>query len=233
MQGSISFQRSTQVDGLLPTQAPITQTGTSQRVLAPTAAYTGVLSNNTVVEARYAGFYVDNRCCAANPPGGSQTATRFINRDTGFESGAIHGWYEYHANRTTVTGKLSHHATEFLGSGHDFKLGLQYNDAPMNGLYSINDFVLSYSVNGVPHGYGYQYSPYRYGGTATTIGGFVDDAVEIGSRLTLNLGVRYDHTHTRAFPEAQLDKNAQPTSLTFPGIDYYTWNTVSPGLDST
>src|SRR4029453_6428940 len=56
------------------------------------------------------------------------------------------------------------------------------------------------------------------------------DAVQIGDRLTLNLGVRYDHTHTRSFDEPELDKQAQPTGKSFSGLDYYTWNIFAPRI---
>jgi hypothetical protein len=46
----------------------------------------------------------------------------------------------------------------------------------------------------------------------------------------VNLGVRYDHTHTRAFAEPELDGNARPTGKVFPAVDYYTWNVLSPRI---
>jgi outer membrane receptor protein involved in Fe transport len=230
VQGTFNYQRRTVVYGLLPFEAPITREGTSRRVTAPSAAYTGILSSNTLVEVRYAGFYVKHNAGTGEPAGGEQIGTRFEDRDTGDISGAIFGWYEYHANRTTVNGKVSHHASDFLGGSHDFKFGLQYNDAPATGLYAINDRVYTYTVGDTLSGYGYIYQPYKYGGTATTWGGFVDDAVQIGDRLTLNLGVRYDHTHTRSFDEPELDKQAQPTGKSFSGLDYYTWNTFAPRI---
>jgi carboxypeptidase family protein/TonB-dependent receptor-like protein len=230
LQGTFNFQKRTVVDGLLPTQSPETLEGTARRVIAPSAAYTGILSNSTVVEVRYAGFYVKHNAGTGNPAGGQQIATRFENRDTGGITGAIFGWYEYHANRTTVTGKGSHHATGFLGGSHDFKFGLQFNDAPSTGLYAINDRVYTSSVGNVQSGYGYVYTPYKYGGTATTTGGFVDDSALIGDRVTLNLGVRYDHTHTRSFDEPELNKLGQPTGKNFQGLEYFTWNNLSPRL---
>ena len=229
-QGTFNYQNRTVVDGLQPFQTPETLEGTARRVVAPSAAYTAILSNNTLAEVRYAGFYVKHNAGTGNPPGGEQIGTRFEDHDTGKQSGAIFGWYEYHANRTTVNGKVSHHASDFLGGTHDFKFGLQYNDAPATGLYAINDRVYTYTLNNTTYGYGYIYLPYKYGGTARTTGVFVDDAAQITNRLTLNVGLRFDHTHTHSFDEPELDKQANPTGKTFSGLQYYTWNTLAPRI---
>ena len=169
-------------------------------------------------EARYAGFYVDHKR-GNKDNAGQEFGTYYTNQVNGASSGTIYGWYEYSADRTQVNAKLSHHAEGFLRASHDFKLGLHNSDAPATGLYSINDHVY---LNG-PLVYGYSYTPYKYGGTATNWGGFVDDTVQTG-RMTLNVGVRYDWTHARAFPEPEYDKLANPTGKTFPGADFYTWN---------
>jgi hypothetical protein len=48
--------------------------------------------------------------------------------------------------------------------------------------------------------------------------------------LTLNLGVRFDHSSAFAPPQDELDDNAQPTGKTFPAADFFTWDSVSPRL---
>jgi outer membrane receptor protein involved in Fe transport len=209
-----------------PNQAPSTQFSTHRTIPAPTVSYTGILSSNTTIEARYAGFYADHKNGKA-PSSGPDFGTYFYNLDTSATSGHVSSWYEYHVSRTTANVKLTHSATNFLKAVHDFKFGVQYNAAPAQGLYAINDRVYV-SSDPTQNGYGLAYTPYEYGGTAVNVGAFADDTVRVGSRLTLSVGLRYDYTHTRASSEPQLDVQGRPTGTVFPGVDYYTWNTFSP-----
>jgi hypothetical protein len=211
---------------LLPLQAPSTQTGEARNVDTVGATYTSILSNRTVLELSYAGFYVDHKEGTVNG-GNKSIGTDFQNLDTGALTGPPTSWYEYHVSRTTLTAKLTHHSSDFLGAGHDFKFGAQYNNAPMLGTYGINNRIYT---GATLHGYGFQYTPYTYGGVARTVGGFVEDDVKVNSRLNLNLGVRYDHTHTASSSEPQLDGNGSPTGTVFRGVDYYTWNSISPRI---
>jgi outer membrane receptor protein involved in Fe transport len=225
---SFNFDRTVRLNALLPGRAPETQTGRRRTVASPSANYVGILGDRTLLEARYAGFYTNDK--AGSIDGAPQIATRFVNRTTGEITGAIGGWFEYDLSRTSLSVKLSQHASEFLAAAHDFKFGIQYNDAPIEGVYGINDVVYLVTTGAGVNAYGYEYTPFAYGGTATNTAAYVDDTVHAGKRLTLNIGVRYDHTHTRAFDEPELDQSGRPTANVISGVDYYTWNTISPRL---
>ncbi|HXB55653.1 MAG TPA: TonB-dependent receptor [Vicinamibacteria bacterium] len=226
--GALNYDDTEIVFPLHPGEAPESQEGRRRRIYSPTVTYTALFGDRTVLETRYAGFYTNDKDGTLG--GARQIATRFENRDTGQISGAVFGWFEYNLSRTTLVSKLSHHATDFLRTAHDFKFGVQYNSAPIDGVYGINDRVYLTRANGQLQGYGYQYTPFAYGGTSKNVGVFVDDSVQVGRRLNLIIGLRYDYTHTSAFAEPQLDAAGNPTGKTFPGIDYYTWNTFSPRI---
>ncbi len=88
--------------------------------------------------------------------------------------------------------KATYYAQSFLKSQHEFKMGFQYSkgSAVTNlGIGPQGTYLYSY--------YGSLYravqDPYQYGGVTQDVGVFVDDNVTVGDRLTLNLGVRYDH----------------------------------------
>jgi len=181
-----------------------------------------------LLDVRYSGFYGSTTGYPSDP---SQPLSqpRLYNGITGIISGANYYWYHYDVSRTTVTGKLSHHADRFLGAEHDFHFGVQYNQAGVNGVYGYNNFIYTYLYNGNPYGYAIVRQPFSYAGTARNIGGFVDDAVRLG-RLTLNLGVRYDHSHAFTPEQQELDANANPTGKTFPRQDWFSWDSVSPRL---
>jgi hypothetical protein len=73
--------------------------------------------------------------------------------------------------------------------------------------------------------------PEEYGGVLNRISSFLDDSWSVSDRLTLNLGVRFDHTRG-GWPEfSRLDENANPTGETFPAdMDILKWDTWSPRL---
>ncbi len=54
--------------------------------------------------------------------------------------------------------------------------------------------------------------------------------MRVNDRLTLNLGVRYDHDKAYSAKQDELDANAQPTGVVFPETDFYTWTPWSPRL---
>ena len=154
----------------------------------------------------------------------------FCNGATGKISGGNYYWYFYDANRTTATAKLSHHADQFLGAQQDFHFGVQYNQAGVSGVYGYNDFIYTYLSDGKLYGYGNVRQPFSYAAQIRNIGAFVDDSIRLGNRVTLNLGVRVDHSNAFAPAQQELDDNAQPTGKTFPRADFFTWNSVSPRL---
>ena len=64
-----------------------------------------------------------------------------------------------------------------------------------------------------------------------TIGTFVDDTFRVNKALTLNLGVRFDHSVADLPGGTALDREGNPVGSDIPGIDsLFTWNSVSPRL---
>ena len=111
----------------------------------PGLAYTGVLSDKTVLEVRYSGFYGDVERRPHRPRPAARPAPLLRPRHL-FISGGHYYWYETEPRRTTVTAKISHLADNFLGASHDFKFGVQYSDAVARGLYGYNDLVFTYTL---------------------------------------------------------------------------------------
>ncbi len=197
---------------------------------SPNLTYTGIFSANTLVEARFSGFYGTDH---GDPivEGEPRVKPRFYNLDTGQITGGVYYWYDSNVFKTGVSGKVSHYADQFLGGSHDFKFGAQYSRGGVdNGAYGANDFIYTYEYYGEPYAYGYSYDAFGYGGIAETIGVFVDDSWAVNDRLTLNLGLRYDHK-VASVPELSVpDAAGNLTGATFPARDLYTWDTISPRL---
>ena len=215
--------------GLAANSAPETAVKRTAKTPTPGLGYTGVLSDKTVVEVRYSGFYGDVKQLPTDP-NQPRDLTRFYDIDTGFISGGHYYWYDLGPKRTTVTAKVSHLADNFLGGSHDFRFGVQYSVAQAGGLVGYNDLIYTYSQTNPGYGYGISYTPFSYSGDSKAIGAFFDDTVRVNDRLSLNLGLRYDYQKAFSAERPQLDELGNPTGTTFPQTDYFTWNTVSPRL---
>jgi outer membrane receptor protein involved in Fe transport len=204
----------------------------------PNVTYTGSLSDETYVEARFSGFYGYDHHDPANE-GFPRVAPRFYNLDTGEVTGGTYYWYDNFAYRTGVSAKVSHFADDFLGGSHDFKFGVQYfKGGSQDGFYGANDFVYTYEAYGNTYAYGgYTSTPINYGATITGFGAFLDDTFLVNDRLTLNLGVRYDYQKA-SIPELTVilpgeseavAGGATPTGPTVPSIDNLVdWSVISP-----
>ena len=191
---------------------------------SPNVTYTGVLSDKTYIEARYAGFYGHD---LGKPNDGSERISpHFFDLDSGQITGGLYSWYDGKSNKTGVNAKISHFADSFLGGSHDFKFGVQYNQGGGNYTQGYNDYI--YTYGGVP-AYGYTQLPFKQNGQMRNVGAFFDDTFRVSDRFTVNVGVRYDNSRASLPAEAILDAQGNPTSQIAPGIDnLFTWNVVSP-----
>jgi outer membrane receptor protein involved in Fe transport len=215
--------------GLAANSSPETAVTRSAKTPTPGLGYTGVLSDRTVLEVRYSGFYGDVQQLPTDP-NQPRDLNRFYDIDTGFISGGHYYWYDLGPKRTTITAKVSHLADKFLGSSHDFRFGVQYSGASAGGFVGYNDLIYTYSQSSPGYGYGIAYTPFSYSGDTKAIGVFLDDTVRVNNRLSLNVGVRYDHQKAFSAERPQLNELGEPTGVNFPQSDYFTWKTVSPRL---
>ena len=228
--GNFHYDKREDDYGISTTQAPTEAFTRRGDTPTPGVAYTGVLSDRTVLDVRYSGFYgkVEG---GPTDPDQARDLDRFYDFDTGTTSG---GWYYWYltdpTRRQTATAKISHQADDFLASAHDFRFGVQYSDAQAKGLYGYNDFVYTYTYNGTRYGYGYERQPFSYSGNARNLGVFVDDTVRVNDRLSLNLGLRFDHNNAFSAEQDELDEFARPTGVSFPRTELFTWTHWSPRL---
>jgi outer membrane receptor protein involved in Fe transport len=193
----------------------------------PNVVYTGVLSGKTFVEARLAGYYGKD---SGDPqqPGQPRVQTRFDNLDTGEITGGIYSWDDEKVWRTGVSGKISHFADRFLGGSHDVKLGVQYSGGGQDTVTGPNDYLY---ITGGRATYGFTRQPWHSGGLTRSTGVYGDDTYRLGSVLTFNLGLRYDHSKAMYPSFPVLDNFGNLTGQSSPGNDsVYQWNAVSPRI---
>jgi hypothetical protein len=76
--------------------------------------------------------------------------------------------------------------------------------------------------------------PATPGGEFITAGAFASDAMTVGDRLTINAGIRFDHTRAISPDLPARDLTGQETDATVHGLGtLYTWNVWSPRLGVT
>jgi len=229
--------------------------------IAPSAAYvergtnpawganlTSILSNNTLFEARYAGWWSDDIHDSPtgsfdipfidySPPGGGSIS---------YSGGVVYPW-DYVTWTQQFNAKITHYAENFLSSQHEFKFGVQLaRGSAKTNLSAGPDGFYEYHYAYDYYGYIYDYlyrvyqEPYQYGGVSRDLGIFVDDSVTVNEHLTLNLGVRFDMNRgsipdyerlATGSPSEFPAFNAVSTGETIPGVEnFVNWNLISPRI---
>jgi outer membrane receptor protein involved in Fe transport len=192
---------------------------------SPGVMWTTVLSNKTLIEARYSGFYGYDH---GDPLEASEPRVkpRFNDLDTGEITGGIYSWYDGVSWKTAAAGKVSHYAENFMGGSHDLKLGVQFDSGGSDYVLGPNDYIYTY---GSTPAYGYTQLPWHEGGQKKSLGFYVDDTYRFGGRTTLSLGLRYDWSRASIRSSPLLDAQGNETSQSSAAIDnVYTWNSVAP-----
>ncbi len=166
----------------------------------PNLVYTGVLSTKTLVEARFSGIWLQ---ASVDPQidGEPSQGVRYTDADTQNITGAI---TQFTQRRTWTWGssvKLTHNIDRFLGATHDINTGVQYANNGGQTFSESNDSIRFFSTTG-KQATGTTKLPQISGTNTGSYGVYVDDTVRIGSRVTLNLGIRYDYSrgYYPAFP---------------------------------
>lgn len=126
----------------------------------------------------------------------------------------------------------------FMGA-HEIKVGaeymlgvggrtLEFRRHPVNDMYGINTY------NGSPW-YGYWYAPYEVEEKSSNISFYIQNAWNISSRLTANIGIRFDQMKGLIPPQMEDEGEQELFGYTYnrgvtETITTYTWNTLSPRL---
>jgi hypothetical protein len=187
-------------------------------------------SSSTLLDARVGRFVLSQN---NDPASGDITTANRSDRVTGVSSGGPPGFGDFNLMRTTAKAMMTHYRPALLGADHELKAGGQaeqgYHDAlaiiPTGGRYIDN--------NGQPF-QAVSRDPATPAGEFVTAGAFVSDAMTFGDRLTINAGIRFDHTRAISPDRPARDLAGQPTDATVHGLGtLYTWNVWSPRLGVT
>ena len=190
---------------------------------------THTMSANTVWDVRV-GRFVYSR--TESLFGDNMTPSRF-DRVTGVTRGAPPRIGSVTIERTTAKGMLTHYRPAFLGGEHQVKVGGQFERGEHRSIGVIPTGVRYDDRNGQPS-QAITSPPSNIGGLSITASAFATDAVTIGNRLTLNAGVRFDHSRASTQDLHAVDANGRETDQIVHGLGtMYTWNLWSPRLGAT
>ncbi len=194
----------------------------------PNVVYTGALSNKTLVEGRFSGFWLQ-ASTDANDPNASIIGTRYEDQDTSLITGAISSWGENRSWRWSIQGKISHYADNFAGGSHDLKVGVQYHTHGAANLVGNNDTILTYSQTPGRLSTGTSQLPFVRGTDARSWGTYIDDTYRLGDRTAINVGLRYDYS-VAGYPSFPfLDAQANPTGqMSEENDNVYDYSVLSP-----
>ena len=192
------------------------------------ARYTWTAGKNSFFDIKYAGWWSPDHYDV--PIAGADLNKRpHLDDATGVLSEAP-GWSgKWDISTHQVNAGFSHFAEDFLETDHDFKFGIQYNRGELEAMggYPGGGYYIDYY--GEPYLL-YVQQQYMYGGIVNRIGTFLDDSISIGDRLTVNIGLRFDHQNA-TYPTLPLLDGWEKTSEKAAGIDdLVTWNVFSPRI---
>ena len=187
---------------------------------------THVASSSTVWDVRVGRF---NFTQDTSPTSGDPTIPNRVDLPENIWSGGPQLIGKVRQVRTTVKGTLSHYRPGSLGGDHEFRIGAQVDRGEHRAVSVLptgTRFV--YNSEGVLSERTLQ-PPANSGGRFITAAAFVSDAVRLGSRVTLNPGLRFDHSRAISQDVPEYDLLLQETGRTIGGrgtVD--TWNIISP-----
>ncbi len=196
-----------------------------------TARWTRTIGHATALEVKGGGIYIRDRF---DPISDNFTTSGHTDQGTGIATTNATQAQRSYQNRTTIDAALSHNANDFIKGSHDFKFGVQVSSATQISDVSVFNGASYNDRSGAPYQATFR-DPRATGGRVMGVGEFVQDNWTLTDRLTLNLGLRADHTTGDIPAMDQYDTQAtNPTGVSFSALGtLITFNDVSPRLGAT
>ena len=191
---------------------------------------THTLSPKTVWDVRVGRFVYDRK---DDPSTGSVTTPSHFDEVTGVYSGAPQTFGGLTLIRTTAKGTLNHFRPALMGADHQWRIGAQFEKGEHHLSTIIPTGVRFVERGGLPY-QAVSSDPSIAGGVFYTASGFVSDAITVGNSLTINAGLRFDHSRAVSQDLPVLDSEGRDTDALVQGLGtLFTWNVWSPRLGIT
>ena len=228
-----SFHKEYWVNPELPTSVKPFETTQRRHATVPAITFahvTHTLSSNTVWDARVGRFVYTRH---DDPSTGSVMTPSRLDRQTGVFSGGPPSFGGLTLIRTTSKATLNHYRPSWLGADHQWRVGGQLERGEHHLSTIIPTGTRYVDISGQPF-QSISSDPSIAGGVFITAAGFISDAITVGDRLTINAGVRFDHSRAISQDLPVLDEEGHETDDTVQGLGtLYTWNVWSPRLGVT
>jgi hypothetical protein len=228
-----SFHDEFWVNGEQPTVAKPFEATLRRHASVPAMTFghlTHTWSSNTLWDVRVGRFVYDQD---DDPSTGNRTTPSRFERRTSAISGAPQSFGGVTIMRTTAKATVSHYRPGLAGTDHQWKMGGQLERGEHHGTSVIPTGRRFVDLNGQPS-QTISRSPSHEGGQAITASAFVTDALTVGDRLTINAGVRFDHSRAISQDLRAIDAEGRETDDIVRGLgNLYTWNLWSPRLGVT
>jgi hypothetical protein len=221
------------VDPERPTLVKPFETTLRFRASVPTTTFAHLLhtpSSNTLWDARVGRFVLSQE----NQPstGDIATPSRF-DRVSGVSSGGPMNFGDFTLIRTTAKATMTHYRPGVLGADHEWKLGGTVERGEHHAMTIIPTGVRFVDNNGQPF-QAVSRDPATPGGQFVTAGAFVSQSMTMAKRVTLNAGLRFDHSRAISQDLPARDVTGRETGGVVQGLGtLYRWNIWSPRLGVT
>jgi hypothetical protein len=191
---------------------------------------THTVSPSTVWDVRVGRFVFDRK---DDPSTGDVTTPSRFDRTTGVFSGGPQTFGGLLLKRTTAKSSLTHYRPRLFGAAHEWKLGVQLEKGEHRFPSIIPTGTRYVDDNGRPF-QAISREPSNAGGVFVTAAAFASDSIAVGDAITLNAGLRFDHSRANSQDLPMLDSQGRDTATTIGGLGtLYTWNAWSPRLGLT
>jgi hypothetical protein len=187
-------------------------------------------SSNTLWDARVGRFVSAQQ---NEPSIGNVTTANHLDRITGVSSGGSPGFGDFTLIRTTTKATVTHYRPGLFGADHEWKAGGQAEEGQHHALAAISTGVRYVDSAGQPF-QAVSRDPATPGGEFITAGAFASESMTMGDRMTINAGIRFDHTRAISQDLPARDVTGRETGAVVHGLGtLYTWNVWSPRLGIT
>jgi hypothetical protein len=191
---------------------------------------TRTASPNTVWDLRAARYTWSQQ---NEPSSGNRMTTGRFDRVTGVFSGAPQTYGGLTLVRTTSKGTINRYQPGLLGADHQWRAGGQLEKGEHRLPTIIPGGVRFIDNQGAPF-QSIASAPPNVGGAFISASAFASDAITVGNSLTINAGIRFDHSRAISQDVPSLDPEGRETRDTIAGLGtLYTWNVWSPRLGVT
>jgi hypothetical protein len=191
---------------------------------------THTLTGSTVWDVRVGRFTSER---LDDPSSGDPTIPGRFDNVTGVFSGAPQQIATVTLIRTTTKATLSHYRPGLFAADHQWKIGGQVEIGEHTQALVIPTGTSFVDRNGQPF-QAVSRVPAVNGGQFITSSAFASDSLTVRDRITINAGVRFDHSRAVSQDVHARDVAGHETDAIVAGLGtLYTWNVWSPRLGMT